>query len=542
MYSDLDKPISKNLHGYKMAQNIFISTAPQSEEVDNIGGSSSVTNTYHSLPLSKSASGRQITSDDTINHVPFEQRFVYGGHSEYGSVLHEHHRNRYHTASRSKPQIVMGCSPSWYNEPLEYYPVSRNAIPVASQHPSAAISDEKHFVRRIPSFHQNCTLLCPSHQRVKQPVFTSPEQYMRHNKVPQRLYHSKHIAFMGDVKARQAVERHYSTLGHRQRPILHHTYPANKKNITRIMITGAPQNYVHKSQSLRRNSPYTVRRVGSFIAHPVNDMLQNQQLVLVNNYYGSKRFKTNDDTSERDRRVEEVEEHTQSPVSFAHRFNSSTSVHINSPQENSPHISNVRGFDDALTLTRLRNEQSEDIENNEVHTISLESRHNSLPNPRAGGRGGANKSFPNHFVKVNNYVGSLDRRSQFNSKATPQKQREPNHIKAERINHGTRGFYRSIAENRITDLSEQPVGKLSSHLKNFAETHPVSSKSVPSRSEVSNKHKTKKSVTPSTRVVNSSNYYMSSENTLTPKFRQKCDQNGKFMKILRCNINCIMLY
>ena len=147
----------------------------------------------------------------------------------------------------------MGCSPSWYNEPLEYYPVSRNDIPIVSQHPPAAISNEKHFVRRIPSFHQNCTLLCPSHQRVKQPVFTSPEQYMRHSKVPQRLYHSKHIAFMGDVKARQAVERHYSTLGHRQRPILHHTYPANKKNITRIMITGAPQNYVHKSQSLRRN-------------------------------------------------------------------------------------------------------------------------------------------------------------------------------------------------------------------------------------------------------------------------------------------------
>ena len=235
----------------------------------------------------------------------------------------------------------------------------------------------------------------------------------------QRLYHPKQIAFMGDVKARQPVERHCSTLGHRQRPILHHTYPANKKNITRIMITGGPPNYVHKSQSLRKNSPYTVRRVGSFMAHPVNDML-NQQLVLVNNYYGSKRFKTNDDTSERARRVAEVEKHTQSPVSFAHRFNSSTSVHINSPQEDSPHRSNVRGFDDVLTITRLRNEQIEAIENNEVHTISLESKHNSLPNPRAGGRGGANKSIPNHFVKVNNYVGSLDRRSQFSSKTTPQ--------------------------------------------------------------------------------------------------------------------------
>ena len=145
-------------------------------------------------------------------------------------------------------------------------------------------------MRRVRSFHQNSqnSQLLPR-RRIVPPIFADHSQFGTSFNMHQYVVQPNQRDLFGDMKIRHPVERHYSTLGHRKRPVVHQVYPATKTNPIGIVIRGGggTQNYVHKSQSLRRQSPYNIRRFPASMAYPVSEILQHNHLVTINNSTGN---------------------------------------------------------------------------------------------------------------------------------------------------------------------------------------------------------------------------------------------------------------
>ena len=465
---------------HQIPQDVLLSPSSRNGGVPSVTGSSLPSSKILPQPSVKSSSSQKVTDLPQRNHVPFEQRLLLSDHNEYSSALHEHHRNRYHHKPKSKHGIVSDSSSTWYNEPVEFYPLAKHKTPHhGNKYHLLMMNNGGNFVRRVQSFHQNPQNAHLSQRPIRQPLFADQSQLGTHFNIHQYLPHIHQREGMRGIKLRQPVERHYSTLGHRKRPVVHQVYPSAKNNNIGIMIRGGTQNCIHKSQSLRRNSPYNVRRFPASMAYPVSELLQHKQLVTIN----TPQWKNNTssiqrervETYEQDRELTQAEEagsHSM-PSSFARRFNSSIRVHKKKTNKHVAEGNNdMRIFDDVPTITRLNKQEMKENDNEEIHTVSLESRQNSLPNPRTQNEYMKNrkKLYPRYNVKINNYVGSLDRNRNVDSKRTERQGRAgTNSSNLERLDYGKTEFLRNMNEGSISALSEQPFNILSSTLTNIEE-------------------------------------------------------------------------
>ena len=536
MYSNHPKVVSVHHYNHSMPQDVLMSPSSRNGALSSIAASSN--KTTHTLPISSVSSSKAVVDDTQHSHVPFEQRFLFSEHEEYGTAVHEHQRNRYHHKVKSKPPIVSDSSSSvWYNEPVEFYPVTKPKLsPRGSKyHPLMGNNGEK-LVRRVRSFHQNSQNNQAIPRRIVHPLYTDHHQFGTTFSNMQQYFAlpNQRELLMGDMNMRQPVERHYSTLGHRKKPVVHQVYPSSKTNPIGIMIRGGSHNYVHKSQSLRRTSPYNIRRFPASMAYPVSELLQQNHLVTINdpNYAINTSIQSEGATTfGRDVDFVEAEETVHSmPSSFARRFNSSVrgrKKRTNRQQgTNDP---NIQGFDDVLTITRLGNRDIDGNDNDEIHTVSLESKHNSLPNPRNQTDLKSNKRLPRHIVKINNYVGSLDRMKHGDSKKTDRiEEAEISSSKMQSLDYITDRYSKNSENDSIFSLSEQPLNIMSSILTNIEEVPLQNNKLNDQKFENRNKKIMKKSSSFSNAISKISKYPKEENNVASQRFSTELIKTGTF--------------
>ena len=487
-------------------QEVLISPSSRNGGVSSTAGSSLPSNkpNSHATPLKGASSSKGMVIDETqTTHVPFEQRFLLSDpHNEYSAGFYDHDKNPHHPNSKSKhnpQQVFADNSSAWYHEPVEFYPVS-NPSRITSHSsnkyfPLLRSNNGENFVRRVQSFHhspQNSQHQL--HRRIVQPIYADhthhhhPHQFgTNYGMHPPYLVQPSQTEFMGEIKLRHPVVRHYSTLGHRKRPVAHQMYPATKTNPIGIMIRGGSQNFIHKSQSLRRNSPYNVRRFPASMAYPVSEILQQNHIVTIS------KSNANNDTSiqseggnmfGQDVDYDEAEEASHSmPCAFAKRFNSSIRGRKKRAGRKIVEKENTfSGFDNVLTMTRLTNHGVEGDHNGEIHTVSLESKQNSLPNPKHRKKlvKSPLKPHPKHLVKVNNYVGSLDRRVRKNELKREQGNQEITDMvssKMQSLDYKKDQILRNGEDNSISSLGQHPFDILCSTLENIEE-NPIYSANV----------------------------------------------------------------
>ena len=481
MFSNHPNVVSVHHYNHQIPQEILMSPSSRTGGVSSIAASSN--KTTHPIPSASASSTKVVVDEPLTNHVPFEQRFLFSEHNEFGTALHEHQRNRYHHKVKSRAQTVSDSSSSnWYNEPVEFYPVTKHKLsPRGSKyHPLRGNNGEK-LVRRVRSFHQNSQSKQPIIPRhIVQPIYADHSQIGTNFNIHQYLAQpNQRELLMGDIKLRQPVERHYSTLGHRKKPVVHQVFPSTKTNPMGIMIRGGNHNFVHKSQSLRRTSPYNIRRFPTSMAYPVSELLQHNHIVTINDPSYNKNTSIQSEggsTFQRDVDFVETEEaavHSM-PSSFARRFNSSVRGRKKrTDKQIGVKEINVQGFDDVLTITRLSNREIEENDNDEIHTVSLESNKlNTLPNKKHNRATNlTNRPCPkNHLVKINNYVGSLDRIKQLGSKNSEHNaQFYIDSPKMQSLDYKT-DKYNEENNNSFFELSQQPMNILANTLTNIEET------------------------------------------------------------------------
>ena len=135
---------------------------------------------------------------------------------------------------------------------------------------------------------------------------------------------------------------------------------------------------------------------------------------------------------------------------------------------------NVQGLDDELTITKSSNREIGGNYIDEIHTVNLESNKlNYLPNQTHYATNLTNKPCPKpHLVKINNYVGSLDRITQLGSKNC--EHREQFYVdspKMQNLDYKADTYSRNEENvNSIFELSQQSLNILATTLTNFEET------------------------------------------------------------------------
>ena len=545
MYSNHPKVVSVHHYNHQMPQEVLVSPSSRNE----VGMSSaSSSKTVHPIPVASFTSNKAVVDEPQSSHVPFEQRFLFSDHNEYVAGFHEHQRNRYQQKVNAK--VVSDASPnSWYQEPVEFYPVTKQKIsPRGKKYQPLTGSNGEKLVRRVQSFHQHSQPSQQKSRRLVQPIYPDHPQFGKTFNLHPYFVQPNQSDYFGEIKIRQPVERHYSTLGHRKnKPVVHQMYPPTKANSIGIMMkNGGSQNYIHKSQSLRRASPYNIRRFPSSMAYPVSEILHNNHLVTISDSGGVHNSSIQSDGGfpfRRDIRYTEAEEATHSmPSSFARRFNSSIRgrkkrVNI----QNDTKHQNMDTFDDVLTITRLSSHEIDGNNHNEVHTLSLESKQNSLPNPKFPRSrdliSSPRKQHPNHFVKINNYVGSLDRIKQSDSKAfSEQQQLDTKPSKMQSLDYKHDNHSKNEDESSILSLGKNPLNIISSTLSNIAESplNGINSKYI--RPDYRKKNLAKKSSSFSSAISRRSNSFNIETDTIPSPLSTTLNRKGIYDEICDNNV------
>ena len=499
IYSNNPNVVSVHHYNHQIPQEVLVSPSSRNE----VGMSSaSSSKTVHPIPVASFASNKAVVDESQSGHVPFEQRLLFSDHNEFTTGFHDHQRNRY-----QPKQIVSDASPhSWYKKSVEFYPITNHKTsPRGKKYHHFTGSHSDKLVRRVQSFHQNSQ---PSHQIPRKHIQTLHPDHSQFGKafhLNPYLLPKNQNDYYREAKFRQPVERHYSTLGHRKnKPVVHQMYPTTKTNGIGIMMrNGGSQNYIHKSQSLRRASPYNIRRFPSSLAYPVSEILHNNHLITISDSAG---VHNNSIQSEggypfrRDIDHLEAEQTTHSmPSSFARRFNSSIrgrkkKVNI----KNGTTRLNDDTFDDVLTIQRLSSHEIDCNSHDEIHTLSLDSKQNSLPNPKHPRNrdllSSPRKQHPVHFIKINNYVGSLDRIKQPDAKEIhDQKQLDAKPPKMQSLDYKPDNYSRNEDDNSILSLGKNPLNIISSTLSNIAESPLKGNNSKYLRSDYRKRNLAKKS-------------------------------------------------
>ena len=535
IYSNHPNVVSVHHFNHQMPQEVLVPPSSRNE----VGMSSASSGkTVHPIPVASFASNKAVVDEPQSGHVPFEQRFLFSDHNEIATGFHEHHRNRY-----QQKKIVSDASPqSWYQEPVEFYPITKQKVsPRGKKYQALTGRNGEKLVRRVQSFHQNSLPSQQKSRRIVQPLYQDHPQFGKAVSLHPYFLQQTQNEYFGEVKLRHPVERHYSTLGHRKsKPVVHQMYSTTKANSIGLMMrTGGSQNYIHKTQSLRRASPYNIRRFPSSMAYPVSEILHNNHLVTISDSGG---VHNNSIQSEGgypySRGIDhiEAEETTHSmPSSFARRFNSSIRgrkkrVNI----ENNTKNQNVDTFDDVLTITRLSSHDIDGSHHDEIHTLSLDSKQNSLPNPKQPRShdfiSSPRKQHPSPFVKINNYVGSLDRikisdPKEFNDKD----QLETKPSKMQSLDYKPDNYSRNESDNSILSLGKNPLDIISSTLSNIAESPLNGKNSKYLRSDYRKKNIAKKSSSFSSAISSRPTSFRDENDTIRRTLSKKLnDEIGTF--------------
>ena len=144
---------------------------------------------------------------------------------------------------------------------------------------------------------------------------------------------------------------------------------------------------------------------------------------------------------------------------------------------------------------------SHEIDSNshdEIHTLSLDSKQNSLPNPKHPRShdfiSSPRKQHPSRLVKINNYVGSLDRIKTSDPKEfNDENQLETKPSKMQSLDYKPDNYSRNENDNSILSLGKNPLNIISSTLSNIAESPLNGKNSKYLRSDYRKKNIAKKS-------------------------------------------------